>query len=76
MTVGFVVKAALLLTDKRTWKVIGAIVAGVVLLIALPVVILTGVFERLGQVDFGGQGRAGGLAKHVHDPGGGDGGSG
>lgn len=52
MTVGFVVKAALLLTDKRTWKVIGAIVAGVVLLIALPVVILTGVFERLGQVDF------------------------
>lgn len=52
MTAGFVVKAALLLTDKRTWKVIGAIVAGIVLLIAMPVVILTGVFENLGQVDF------------------------
>ena len=52
MTVGFVVKAALLLTDKRTWKVIGAIVAGTVLLIAMPVVILTGVFENLGQMDF------------------------
>lgn len=29
MTAGFVVKAALLLTDKRTWKVIGAIAAGI-----------------------------------------------
>ena len=52
MTAGFVVKAALLLTDKRTWKVIGAIAAGIVLLIAMPVVILIGVFENLGQMDF------------------------
>ena len=52
MTAVFVVKAALLLTDKRTWKVIGAIAAGIVLLIAMPVVILIGVFENLGQMDF------------------------
>ena len=81
MTAGCVVKAALLLTDKRTWKVIGAIAAGIVLLIAMPVVILIGVFENLGQMDFTdsslkqqvleglpSEGRAGGRAKHVHDP--------
>ncbi len=43
--------AAMLLTDKRTWKIIGSILAGLIMLCLLPAMVLTAMFSSAVDMD-------------------------
>jgi ABC-type Na+ efflux pump permease subunit len=45
--------AAILLTDKRTWTVIGSVLAGLIVLCLLPAMVLMAMFGSVNDVDIG-----------------------